>query len=143
MAGPPAAVKQFNKVAVGLAGHRLFPVWAVLRHRGRKKRPGVCDSGRRDSHRDHVHHRPAWGRGTDWVRNVRAAGGCTIRWRGVDYECTESTFVDKDRALAAARGMTRRGVHRRDFPGGLHPAQASGPALRRRKPLVPRWPGRC
>lgn len=34
-AGPPAAVKQFNKLAVRLAGHRLFPLWAALRHRGR------------------------------------------------------------------------------------------------------------
>ena len=119
MAGPPAAVKQFNKVAVRLAGHRLFPLWAVLRHRGR-------NSGRQytvpvaviPTETTFIIALP-WGRGTDWVRNVRAAGGCTIRWRGLDYECTEPTFVDKDRALAAAHGMTRRGVQRRDFPQGF------------------------
>ena len=37
-----------------------------------------------------------WGRGTDWVRNVRAAGECTIRWQGVDYACSEPEFVDQD-----------------------------------------------
>ena len=34
--GTPEATKQFNKVALRLAGHRLLPLWAVLRHRGRK-----------------------------------------------------------------------------------------------------------
>jgi len=49
-----------------------------------------------------------WGRETDWFRNVRAAGRCTIRWKGVDYECTEPTFVDEDVAFSAARCDTTR-----------------------------------
>ena len=50
---------------------------------------------------------------------MRAAGRCTIRWKGADYECTEPTFVDQDVALAAARGVTRGDVQRRDFPHGV------------------------
>jgi len=53
------------------------------------------------------------------VRNVRAAGGCTIHWKGADYECTEPTFVDKDVALAAAHGVARRALQRGDFPHGF------------------------
>jgi deazaflavin-dependent oxidoreductase (nitroreductase family) len=119
MAGPPTATKQFNKLAVRLAGHRFFPLWAVLRHRGRK-------SGKEYSvpvaviptHTTFIIALP-WGRETDWVRNTRAAGRCTLRWKGVDYECSEPTFVDKDVALAAARGLTRRALQRRDFPHGF------------------------
>ena len=36
MAGPPAAAKQFNKVALLLAGRRFVPLWAALHHRGRR-----------------------------------------------------------------------------------------------------------
>ena len=61
-----------------------------------------------------------WGRETDWVRNVRAAGRCTVRWKGTDYECTEPTFVDSVVALAAARGLTRRMLRRQgSFPHGF------------------------
>ena len=119
MAGPPASAKQFNKVAVRLAGHRFFPLWAVLRHQGRS-------SGKDYSTPIAVIPTPTtfvialpWGRGTDWVRNVRAADGCTIRWKGREFTCTDPTFVDKTVALAAAKGLTRRAIERRDMPGGF------------------------
>jgi deazaflavin-dependent oxidoreductase (nitroreductase family) len=119
MAGPPAAVKKFNTVAVRLAGHRFFPLWAVLRHRGRTSgKEYAVPIAVIPTETTFVIALP-WGRGTDWVRNVRAAGRCTIRWKGADYECTEPTFVDKDVALAAARGVTRRALQRRDFPHGF------------------------
>ena len=119
MAGPPAAAKYFNKVAVRLGGHRLLPVWALLRHRGRK-------SGK--SYTVPIAVIPtettfvialAWGRETDWVRNVVAAGRCTIRWKGADYECTDPTFVAQDAALTAARGVTRLILRRKTFPHGF------------------------
>lgn len=119
MAGPPAAAKQFNKVAVHLAGHRIIPIWAVLRHQGRK-------SGKDYATPVAVISTPTtfliglpWGRRTDWVRNVRAAGGCTVRWRGREFSCTAPTFVDKSVALAASRGLVRRMVERTDMPGGF------------------------
>jgi deazaflavin-dependent oxidoreductase (nitroreductase family) len=119
MAGPPAAAKQLNKVAVRFAGHRFLPLWAVLRHRGRKSgKEYAVPIAVMPTDETFVIALP-WGRGTDWVRNVRAAGRCTIRWKGADYECTEPTFVDKDVALAAARGTTRRVLQRRDFPHGF------------------------
>jgi len=119
MAGPPAAAKQFNKVAVRLAGHRFIPLWAVLRHRGRRSgNEYAVPIAVIPTATTFIIALP-WGRETDWVRNVRAAGRCTVRWKGDDYECTEPTFVDKDVALPAARGMTRRALQRRDFPHGF------------------------
>ena len=119
MEGPPAGAKQFNKVAVRLAGHRFFPLWAVLRHRGRKSgKEYTVPVAVIATDKAFIIALP-WGRETDWVRNTVAAGRCTIRWKGVDYDCTEPTFVDKDVALAAARGVTSRALKRRDFPHGF------------------------
>jgi deazaflavin-dependent oxidoreductase (nitroreductase family) len=113
------AAKYFNKVAIRLAGHRFLPLWAVLRHRGRK-------SGRQYAIPIAVIPTGAtfiialpWGPETDWLRNVRAAQGCTIRWKGAGYECTEPILVGKDVAVASARGVTRRALRRMEFPHGF------------------------
>jgi hypothetical protein len=119
MAGVPAAAKQFNKVAVHLAGHRFLPLWGAAAAPRSQERHAVRHPGCRDPDRDDLRHRAAVGPGTDWVRNVRAAGRCTIRWKGVDYECTAPTFVDKGVALAAAHGLTRRILQRGSFPHGF------------------------
>lgn len=119
MAGPPAGARQFNKVAVRLAGHRFFPLWAVLRHTGRRSgRPYETPVAVVPTASTFLIALP-WGRGTDWVRNVRHADGCTIRWKGQEFTCTEPTFVGKDVALAASTGMLRRAIERQDFPHGF------------------------
>lgn len=108
-----------------------MPVWGVLRHCGRKSgreystplafiaTPGVLFIGL------------PWGRSTDWVRNVRAAGRCTVRLRGREYECTEPEFVSKDVVVATATGPLRVVVRRIDFTGGFlrlrHGAAPGGP----------------
>jgi deazaflavin-dependent oxidoreductase (nitroreductase family) len=118
MAGPPASVKTFNRIALLLAGRRLIPVWGVLRHSGRK-------SGREFSTPLAFIATPGaffiglpWGRNTDWVRNVRAAGRCTVRLRGHEYECTQPEFVSKDVVVTAA-GPLRTVVKRTHFTGGF------------------------
>ena len=119
MAGAPAAARYFNKVAIRLAGHRFLPLWAVLRHRGRKSgRQYAIPIAVIPSGTTFIIALP-WGQETDWLRNVRAAHGCTIRWNGADYECTDPTFVGKDVAVAAARGVTRRALGRIEFPHGF------------------------
>ena len=119
MARPPVAAKAFNRVALLVAGRRFVPVWASLRHRGRRSgREYVVPIAVIPTDTTFVI-ALAWGRGADWVRNVRAAGRCTIRWRGVDYECTAPTFVDQEVALAAARGLVRLGLRRVHVPDGF------------------------
>ena len=39
-----------------------------------------------------------WGPGTNWARNVLAAGGCVIRWKGADHAVTAPELIDKARA---------------------------------------------
>ena len=38
---------------------------------------------------------------TQWVRNVLAAGGCTIRWRVVDHPTTEPVVIGAEEAGSA------------------------------------------
>ena len=119
MAGPPAAAKYFNRVALLLAGRRFVPVWAALHHRGRRSgKEYVVPIAVIPTDTTFLIGLP-WGRGTDWVRNVRAAGGCTIRWRGADYACSEPEFVDQEVAREAARGVTALALRRGTFPEGF------------------------
>jgi len=119
MAGAPAAAKYFNKVAVHLAGHRFLPLWAVLRHRGRKTgRQYAIPVAVIPTETTFIIALP-WGPDTDWLRNVRAAQGCTIRWKGSEYDCTEPRSVDEDVAVTAARGLTRRALQRLSPKHGL------------------------
>ncbi len=78
-----------------LAGRRFFPLWAVVQHRGRR-------SGRALSVPVAVRARPdaflivlPWGPSTNWVRNVLAAGGCVVRWRGADRPCSDPAVLDR------------------------------------------------
>ena len=119
MAGPPAAAKYVNRVALLLAGRRFVPVWAALHHRGRRSgKEYVVPIAVIPTDTTFLIGLP-WGRGTDWVRNVRAAGGCRIRWRGVDYACSEPELVDQQVARAAARGVTALALRRGTFPEGF------------------------
>lgn len=73
---PPRLVKLTSPIARKLAGRRWFPLWAVLRHRGRR-------TGHEYAIPVAVLVTPAtfviglpWGPTTNWVQNVLAAGGC-------------------------------------------------------------------
>ncbi len=104
-----------NPLVLRFAGTRLVPLYGVLTHRGRR-------SG-------NVFHTPVvvrptpdgflvpmpWGEGTDWFRNVRAAGHCAIRWRGRDYHLVDPTVISAADAAAAfdrrqARMLARFGI---------------------------------
>jgi hypothetical protein len=43
----------------------------------------------------------AFGAQVDWHRNLQAAGGGVIRWRGRDYEVSGPEMIDADEALRA------------------------------------------
>ena len=95
-----SAVRPVNRLVLLLAGMRFLPLYGVISHRGRR-------SGK--VYRTPVVVRPTsdgfivpmpWGESTDWYRNVRAAGECTIRWKGRDYSLVDPE-VTGDLATAA------------------------------------------
>ena len=114
----------FNPLILGLAGTRLMPLYGVIYHRGRR-------SGK--TYRTPVVVRPAgdgfvipmpWGEGTDWLRNVRAAGGCDVRWRGRVYSVDRPEVMDVNLAQSnfstvQQKGLTRFGITSIFFVGEL------------------------
>jgi deazaflavin-dependent oxidoreductase (nitroreductase family) len=89
-----AGTRRLNPLMLSLAGKRHVSMFAVIYHRGRR-------SGR--SYATPVSARPTpdgfvisltFGEQADWFRNVQAAGGCTIRWKGVNYPLVDPEAVD-------------------------------------------------
>ena len=90
----------FNPLAVRLAGSRYVPLWAVIRHRGRR-------SGRLYATPVAIAHTAdalivplPFGADADWCRNVLAAGGCVVRWKGHEHQTIEPEIIE-DSALPA------------------------------------------
>jgi deazaflavin-dependent oxidoreductase (nitroreductase family) len=94
-----------NPLIARMAGRRHFPMAAQLRHTGRRSgRDYVTSVGARVSG-DVAVIPLTFGNQSDWSKNVRAAGGCSIRVNGRDYRATEPQFLDRQAAgplLAAA-----------------------------------------
>jgi deazaflavin-dependent oxidoreductase (nitroreductase family) len=99
----------FNRVVRTFAGRRLSPV-AVVVHRGRR-------SGRR--YRTPVLAFRAdggyavallYGADRDWVRNVLAAGGCTIERGGRQVELTAPVMVDAGTGMRWVPAPIRPGL---------------------------------
>jgi deazaflavin-dependent oxidoreductase (nitroreductase family) len=117
---PPARlVKITNPLALRLAGRRWFPLWAVLRHRGRRTgREYAIPVALLVTPDTFVIGLP-WGPDTNWAQNVLAAGGCSIHWKGTDHQVTSPRLVGKDVALGAAGRFQRSVISRLDFPAFL------------------------
>jgi deazaflavin-dependent oxidoreductase (nitroreductase family) len=122
-APPPVAgrfktvIHAVNGIAAYVAGRRFTPLWGLMRHRGRR-------SGR--VYTTPVVLRPIpggfvvplpWGPTTDWCRNVLAAGGGQVRWKGhdrtverpevVDLAMVRDAFDPFQRTVMARANMTR------------------------------------
>jgi deazaflavin-dependent oxidoreductase (nitroreductase family) len=89
-----AASRLFNQLAMLVAGTRWLPLYGVITHRGRRsgnyfQTPVVV----RPFKGGFIVPMP-WGEGTDWYRNVRAAGECMVRWNGKSYRVSHPEVVD-------------------------------------------------
>jgi deazaflavin-dependent oxidoreductase (nitroreductase family) len=94
-------VRFMSRLTRPLAGRPFFPLWAVLRHRGRRSgREYAVPVGVRVTPDGYFIALP-FGKQTQWVRNVVAAGGCTLRWRGEDLVMADPTIVGADQAAFA------------------------------------------
>jgi len=94
-----------NPLIVRLAGRRHFRMAAQIRHVGRRSgRSYVTPAGARL--RGEVIMIPlTFGNRSDWSRNVAAAGGCSIRLDGRDYQASQPEFVGLEQAGELIRPM--------------------------------------
>jgi deazaflavin-dependent oxidoreductase (nitroreductase family) len=107
--------KVLNPVMRKLAGRRHMPMAAEIRHVGRRSgRPYVTPAGARLTGDTFVIPL-TFGNQSDWSRNVRAAGGCTIRLEGTEYRAVQPELADRDQAapvVRAAFGPVERAMFR-------------------------------
>jgi deazaflavin-dependent oxidoreductase (nitroreductase family) len=94
-------IRRLNPLMLSLAGSRRLPMLAVMYHRGRR-------SGR--SYATPLGARPiadgfvipiTFGEQAAWFRNVQAAGGCVIRWKGANYPLIDPEVIDWATARSA------------------------------------------
>jgi len=108
--GPPrAAQRAFAPVANALAGRRWFPLWAVVHHRGRRSGTAYATPVAvvPTSDRAIILIGLPWGAHTNWARNVVAAGGAVLMWRGDEVATTAPRIVEGAEAAALAKPFFR------------------------------------
>jgi deazaflavin-dependent oxidoreductase (nitroreductase family) len=90
--------KALNPVIVKRAGRPGFRMAAQVRHVGRRSgRPYVTPASARLSG-DVILIPLTFGNQSDWVRNVVAAGRCSVRLDDKDYEATEPRLASRGEA---------------------------------------------
>lgn len=109
-----AAIHWLSKVTAPLgrplAGRRWFPLFAILEHRGRTSgrfyRIPIVAVHTADGFVIPV----PFGDRTQWVRNLQAAGGTTLRWKGKDYRVTEPEVIEAAEAMPSFNRVERAGI---------------------------------
>ena len=109
---PGQATRTFNRFARRVAGTRAMPVWALVHHVGRTSGKAYATPVAVVPSPDAFYVALPWGRDTDWVRNLLAAGGGTMAWKGTTYDVSEPTFVEKAEVLSAADSFRRQMLKR-------------------------------
>ena len=103
--------KVLNPVMRKMAGRRHVQMIALVRHTGRRSGRQYTTPVGAHLAGDTVVIPRTFGTQSDWSRNVRAAGGCSIRLGGVDYETVQPRVVTAEEARPVVRsaysGMQR------------------------------------
>jgi deazaflavin-dependent oxidoreductase (nitroreductase family) len=105
----PRGVAQFNKRAFNKLSVHVAPVlpgFGVVTHRGRKSGTPYRTPISVFVKPDRVTIALTYGKDSDWVRNVLAAGGCDVRTRGRDLQLTNPR-IEHDETRAAVPAPVR------------------------------------
>ena len=83
-----------NPVIIRFAGGWWFPMFSVLRHRGRRSGQVYATPISAMPRGDFFWLGLTFGEDAAWARNILAAGDCDLRYRGVDYHLTDPAVLD-------------------------------------------------
>ena len=89
-----AGTRHLNPLMLSLAGSRRLSMFAVVYHQGRRYGRSYATPVSARLTADGFVISLTFGEQADWFRNVQAAGGCVIRWKGADYPVIEPVVVD-------------------------------------------------
>ncbi|MGN6198722.1 nitroreductase family deazaflavin-dependent oxidoreductase [Humibacter sp.] len=115
----PAAQRTFEPVARSLAGRRWFPLWAVVHHHGRRSGTDYATPVAvvPTADKSLILIGLPWGTTTNWAKNVVAADGATITWKGRDRNTSAPRIVDAAEASDLAKPLFRFVLRR--MPGAI------------------------
>jgi len=95
--GPVAKV--LNPLLARVSGSRLIPLWAVLRHRGRRSGRWYATPVAVAWSDDSLFVPLPFGTSADWPRNVLAAGGAIVKWKGSEHRMVAPEIVSDSSAF--------------------------------------------
>ena len=100
-----------------LAGRRWNPIFSIVRHQGRRSGRTFETPVAARRVDDGFVLALAFGTGAHWYRNLLAAGGGVIRWRGSDYSVGAPQPIATDHALATFNAVQRAGLRAAEIDG--------------------------
>ena len=95
--------KVLNPLIGRLAGRRHFRMAAEIRHVGRRSGRLYMTPASARLAGEVIVIPLTFGNRSDWSRNVQAAGGCSIRINGRDYDATKPEFLSPQEARTLVR----------------------------------------
>ena len=113
-----------------LAGRRWNPIFSVVRHTGRRSGRTFETPVAARRIEDGFVLALAFGGGAHWYRNLVAADGGVIRWRGVEYPVLAPEAIGVEDALATFNAVQRAGLRAADIDGYIRVPDAPGERAR-------------
>ena len=113
-----------NGLMIRFAGHRWNPIFSVVEHVGRRsgRRYAAPIAAMRTA--DGFVISLAFGAQVDWHRNLVAAAGGTIRWRGQAYPVGAPSRTERTAAIAAFHPIQRFFLRLAAVDGYIHVTDA-------------------
>jgi deazaflavin-dependent oxidoreductase (nitroreductase family) len=101
-----------NPMIRRIAGRSGMPLLAIVSHRGRRSGRTYSTPIAIGSTGNRFLIPLTFGSNSDWCRNVLAAGGCTVKWKGREYATDEAGVVNdvsaREDVSTAFGQLTRR-----------------------------------
>jgi deazaflavin-dependent oxidoreductase (nitroreductase family) len=90
-----------------MVGRRALPMWAMLHHVGRRSGRTYSTPVQVREMGDQLVVAIPWPDRSQWVRNVVAAGGCTVTWKGKDRQTDSPVRIGPAEAAPAYNRVER------------------------------------
>jgi deazaflavin-dependent oxidoreductase (nitroreductase family) len=126
------AARGTTRLALPLAGKRWNPFFSVVRHTGRASGRAFETPVAARRLADGFVLALAFGPNAHWYRNLVAAGGGVVRWRGIDYPVGAPEPIGVDEALATFLPIQRAGLRAASIDGYIRLPDMAASSVRGR-----------